>query len=354
VTGPFEAGPLAALVLELVEVPSVTGQEAALANLVEERCRALPGAAVERLGNAVIARTGPPDAPAPALVGHLDTVPAWEGHTPRRQGDRVIGRGAADMKGGDAAVLAVLERAAATGTPAVAVLYDREEGPNDENGMHRVLELSALLGRPPLALVAEPTGSIVHAGCVGSLIGRLTVRGRTGHSARPWEGENAIAAAVPFLQRATASAPRPVVVDGLTFHETLSVTMIAGGVAVNVIPDEVVVGVNARFAPGRTAGEAQAEIEALADGVGTWRWDAPSPSAPPALENPHLQRFLGETGVAVEPKQAWTDVATLAAAGIPAVNLGPGEPSQAHQPEEWVEGAAIARVAALFAAALGL
>jgi succinyl-diaminopimelate desuccinylase len=345
---------MAALALELVEVPSVTGEESALADLVEARCRTLPGTAVERLGNAVVARTGPPEAAAPALVGHLDTVPPWPGHEPRRDRDRVIGRGAADMKGGDAAILAVLERAAAAGVPAVAVLYDREEGPHDENGMHRVLERSVLLGRPSLALVAEPTGSIVHAGCVGSLVGRLTVRGRTAHSARPWEGENAIQAALPFLARAAAFAPRPVLVDGLTFHETLSVTTIAGGVAVNVIPDEVVVGVNARFAPGRTAEDARSEIEALADGVGTWQWEAPSPSAPPGLENPRLQRFLAETGVAVEPKQAWTDVATLAEAGIPAVNLGPGEPAQAHQPGEWVDGAAVARVAALFATALSL
>jgi succinyl-diaminopimelate desuccinylase len=352
VSGAFEAEGLAALAFELVEVPSVTGQEEALADLVEARCRALPGVAVERLGDAVIARTGPADTAAPALVGHLDTVPPWPGHVPRREGDRVVGRGAADMKGGDAAILAALDHAARSGVPALAVFYDREEGPNDENGMHRVLERSELLGRPPLALVAEPTGSVVHAGCVGSLVGRLTVRGRTGHSARPWEGENAIAAAVPFLQLAAAFAPRPVVVEGLTFHETLSVTTIAGGVAVNVIPDEVVVGINARFAPGRTAEEMRAEIEDLADGVGTWAWEVPSPSASPGLENPHLQRFLSATGVAVEPKQAWTDVATLAEAGIPAVNLGPGEPAQAHQPDEWVDGAAIARVAALFVAAL--
>ena len=102
---------LARLALELVAVPSVTGEEAALADLVEARCRALPGVAVERLGNALVARVGDVG-DAVALVGHLDTVPPWEGHEPRLEGTRVIGRGAADMKGGDAAILAVLEECA--------------------------------------------------------------------------------------------------------------------------------------------------------------------------------------------------------------------------------------------------
>ena len=74
-------------------------------------------------------------------------------------------------------------------------------------------------------------------------------------------------------------------------------------------------------------------------------WLDESPPAPPNLTDPTLQAFVAQTGVAVLPKQAWTDVATLHAAGIPAVNLGPGESSQAHQPGEWVEAEAIARVA---------
>ena len=105
---------LARLALELVAVPSVTGEEAPLADLVEARCRALPGVAVERLGNALVARVGERD-DAVALVGHLDTVPLWDGHEPQLDGSRVIGRGAADMKGGDAAILAVLEHCARAG-----------------------------------------------------------------------------------------------------------------------------------------------------------------------------------------------------------------------------------------------
>ncbi len=84
---------LAELTLELVAVPSVTGEEAALADLVEARCRAFPRAQVERLGNAVVVRTGPGDSRAVALVGHLDTVPPWPEHRAYRDGLRVIGRG---------------------------------------------------------------------------------------------------------------------------------------------------------------------------------------------------------------------------------------------------------------------
>jgi succinyl-diaminopimelate desuccinylase len=342
---PLAAEPLARLALALVEVPSVTGDEAALADLVERRCRALPGVAVERIGNGVVARSGPAGAPALALVGHLDTVPPWEGHRPVLEGTRVVGRGAADMKGGDAAILAVLEHAAERGLPLVVVFYDREEGPHVENGIHAVLAGSQLLGRPPFAFVAEPTGGDLHAGCVGVINIDLVFRGRTAHSARPWEGDNAILRAGPFLARAAAAQSRRVEVDGLAFHDTLAVTLAEGGIARNVVPDRLVLGVNARYAPNREPAAAREELEQLVAGEAEIEWLDESPPAPPNLTDPTLQAFVAQGGVSVLPKQAWTDVATLYAAGIPAVNLGPGESSQAHQPGEWVEGEAIARVA---------
>ena len=131
----FEPERLAELTLELVAVASVTGEEAALADLVETRCRSFAGARVERLGNAVVVRTGPDDPSAVALVGHLDTVPPWPGHRAYREGLRVVGRGAADMKGGDAAILAVLEHAAEHDRPALGIFYDREEGLAHLNGL---------------------------------------------------------------------------------------------------------------------------------------------------------------------------------------------------------------------------
>jgi succinyl-diaminopimelate desuccinylase len=339
---------LARLAFELVSVPSATGEEAALADLVEARCRALPGVAVERLGNALVARVGERD-DAVALVGHLDTVPPWEGHEPQLEGTRVIGRGAADMKGGDAAILAVLEHCAGTGDDVVCVFYDREEGPNRENGIHAVLADSQLLRRPAFAFVGEPTGCDIDAGRVGVLNADLVFHGRTAHSARPWEGDSAVLRAVPFLVRAAATPQRPVEVEGLTFHDTLCITQIHGGVARNVVPDRVEIALNVRFAPGREAAVARREIEDLVAGEGELTWIDVSPAAPPRLSEPVLARFLAETGVRVLPKQAWTDVASLQAHGIPAVNYGPGEAHQAHQPGEWVEGDAIARVASTLA-----
>ena len=289
---------LARLALELVAVPSVTGQEAPLADLVEARCRALPGVAVERLGNALVARVGERD-DAVALVGHLDTVPLWDGHEPRLDGSRVIGRGAADMKGGDAAILAVLAHCARTGSEVACVFYDREEGPNRENGIHAVLADSRLLGRPAFAFVGEPTGCDVHAGCVGVLNADLVFHGRTAHSARPWEGESAILRAVPFLERAAATAQRPVEVEGLTFYDTLCITQIHGGVARNVVPDRLELALNVRFAPGRKAEVARREIDDLVAGEGELTWIDESPAAPPRLSAPVLARFLAESGARV-------------------------------------------------------
>jgi succinyl-diaminopimelate desuccinylase len=261
----------------------------------------------------------------------------------------VVGRGAADMKGGDAAILAALEHCAGTGAGVVCVFYDREEGPNRDNGIHAVLAESRLLGRPAFAFVGEPTGCDVHAGCVGVLNADLVFSGRTAHSARPWEGESAVLRAVPFLERAASTVQRPVEVEGLTFYDTLCITEIHGGIARNVVPDRVEIALNARFAPGREAAAVRREIEALVAGEGELTWIDESPAASPSLSEPVLARFLDQTGVRVLPKQAWTDVATLQAHGIPAVNYGPGEAHQAHQPGEWVEGDAIARVASTLA-----
>ena len=341
----FDPIELAALTYELVRIPSVTGNEQAIAADVESRCRALPGVRVERLGNAVLARVGAIDVPAIALVGHLDTVPPWAGHEPTISGTRVIGRGAADMKGGDAVMLAVLERCALDSVPVVAVFYDREEGPNRENGIHEVLDRSTLLGSPVFAFVGEPTSGTIHAGCVGVLNADVVFEGRTAHSARPWEGENAVLAAAPFLEVVRAHTQRAVSVEGLEFFDTLSVTEAHGGIARNVVPDRFTLGVNARFAPGREAREVRAEIEAMVGEAGSVEWLDESPPAMPALADPTLGAFLSIAGVPVFPKQAWTDVATLAARGIPAANYGPGEPSQAHQHGEWVDGEAIADVA---------
>ena len=177
----------------------------------------------------------------------------------------------------------------------------------------------------------------------------LVFHGRTAHSARPWEGDSAVLRAVPFLQRAAATPQRPVEVEGLTFHDTLCITQIHGGVARNVVPDRVEIALNVRFAPGREAAAVRREIEELVAGEGELTWIDESPAAPPRLSEPVLARFLAETGVRVLPKQAWTDVASLQAHGIPAVNYGPGEAHQAHQPGEWVEGEAIARVASTLA-----
>jgi succinyl-diaminopimelate desuccinylase len=340
-----DAERMAELTLELVAIPSVTGEEAELADLVEARCRALAGARVERLGNAVVVRTGPPDPAAVALVGHLDTVPPWADHRPRRDGLRVVGRGAADMKGGDAAILAVLEHAAAHEIPLVGIFYDREEGLAHLNGLGAVLRGSRLIESPSFAFVGEPTSCDVHAGCVGSVNADIEFHGKTGHAARPWEGQNAIIRAAPFLARAAERQSEAVEIDGLTFHNTLTVTMAAGGSARNVVPDSFVLGVNARFAPSRTGEDTRASIERLVQGEGTIVFLDEAPAASPNLDNETLRAFLAATGVDVRPKQAWTDVATLQANGIPAVNYGPGEPGQAHQPGEWVEGEAVARVA---------
>ena len=291
--------------------------------------------------------------PLVALCGHLDTVPVHEEdrHPPRREGGRIVAPGASDMKGGVALMMELAERLPRERRfcDLVLVLYAREEGPYLENELEEVLREPARLAGTDLALCLEPTDNVLQLGCVGSIHATFTFAGRAAHSARPWHGENAIHRAGALLGELAARPPREVRSGGQVFREVTSATRIEGGRARNVVPDRCAVNVNFRFAPDRTPEEAAVELRALGDRHGaTVELVDLSPACPAYGDHPLVRRLVERTGVAAEPKQAWTDVARLSVHGIPAVNLGPGATSQAHQRGEWIEVEALAKGYALY------
>ncbi len=341
-------------VLALCAVSSPTGDESALCDLVEARCVASVGRlAVARDGNNLVvtpvgART---NAPTVLLAGHLDVVRTRHTGPPRIDGERLYGPGAADMKSGLGVMLHLLDDLAAGHRPVytpVFVFYDREEGPYADNGLGTVLARFESLSRAQLAVCLEPSSNALQLGCVGSLHARVTFHGRTAHSARPWQGDNAIHKAGGFLQRLAAQAPRDVGIDGMLYREVMSATMAEGGRGRNVVPDSFTLNVNVRFAPGRSSDDALDDVLGVVAGEGTVEAMDRSPSAVPHGDHA-VVRALVDAGVrGVEPKQAWTDVGRFAQHGIPAVNLGPGTQSQAHQEDEWTDRGALAEGLKLF------
>ena len=340
---------LAALTRELCDIPSVTGDERALCDHLEQWARArFSRGRLRRIGNGLV--LGALDDPRPMvlLVGHLDTVPG--GDLPSRLEEvggeaRVVGLGSSDMKSGDAVMMALAEDLdlAALDLAPVFVFYDREEGPYAENGLGPILDAVPALGRAALAIVLESTDGELQMACQGSLHARLTFEGRRCHSARPWHGENAIHKAAPLLAELAGLAPRPVEIDGFTYVEVLSATLARGGSARNVIPERFELNLNFRFAPGRRIEAAMAEVEGFVGGRARLEWVDRSPAGRVCAHNPLYQRLARLTAAPQTPKQAWTDVARLGERGIDAINYGPGLTRQAHQAGEWVPVAAIAR-----------
>ena len=324
---------LAARTLELCAVPSPIGDEAALAAHVASL---LPGA--RRHGNAVVAGEVSGARPAVLLLGHLDTVPLQAGDFPaRREGGRVFGRGASDMKGALAVMVELWNRLDRTRLPVelVCVFYDREEGPYDGNGLGPLLEARPDLRKAALGLCLEPTDLSLQLGCCGSLHATLAFEGRSAHSARPWQGQNAVHKAGALLAYLNHLPAREVSFGELVFREVMNVTRIEGFTGRNVLPAQCSLNLNYRFAPGRTVDDAVVDLEHLAKQFNaSCTVTDRSPAGPVILDNPLLQELRALTSLPVEPKQAWTDVARLALAGIPAANFGPGEQAQAHQKNE--------------------
>jgi len=337
------AGPVE-LTRQLVDVPSVSGDEEALADQVETVLRSAAHLEVERIGNTLVARTALGRDQRVAVAGHLDTVPLND-NLPSRLEDGVLsGLGSCDMKGGVAVALLLAATLDAPVRDVTWLFYDCEEVESERNGLTRLARSRPELLAADFAVLMEPSGARVEAGCQGTIRVEVTTDGERAHAARSWRGRNAIHAAADVLARLQGYQPRRPVVDGLEFREGLNAVHIEGGVAGNVVPDRCVVTVNHRFAPDRSEEEAVAFVREFFAPYDVTVVDS-APGALPGLSVPAAADFVGAVGGEVAPKYGWTDVARFSALGVPAVNYGPGDPSWAHHRDEHVPVEQIERVA---------
>jgi succinyl-diaminopimelate desuccinylase len=330
----------------LVDVASPSLGEGELADVVEAELAAHPHLTVERIGDNVIARTdlGRPD--RLVLAGHLDTVPANGNERARIDGDTLHGLGSADMKGGLAVFLDLAATVPAPAMDVTYVFYVAEEIAGEHNGLRLLFEERPDLVRGDAAILGEPTDGWLEAGCQGTA--RLAVRfaGARAHTARPWMGLNAIHRLAQLVAAVDGWPGREPVIDGCTYREAMQAVAVAGGVAGNVVPDEATLTMNLRYAPDHDLEQAVAQFTSVAGSTlgatDTVTVVDHAGAAAPGLRHP-LLRQLADT-LPVRAKLGWTDVARFAEHGIPAVNLGPGDPLVAHTAGEFVTRDSLERV----------
>ena len=337
------AGDPVELTAALVDIPSVSGDEALIAESVEAALRAqAPHLEVTRSGNAVLARTALGRGSRVVMAGHLDTVPVNDNFPSSRTAGHLHGLGTVDMKSGDAVMLHLAATLPEPRHDVTFVFYDCEEIEAERNGLGRIeRELPEWLAGD-LAIVCEPSNAVVEAGCQGTMRVELRTSGKRAHTARAWMGSNAIHALSGALATLAAYEARVVDIDGCTYREGLQAVRVGGGVSGNVVPDEAVLTVNHRFAPDRSPADASAHLREVFDGYDLTVTDMAA-GALPGLSAPAAAELVAAAGGDPVAKLGWTDVARFAALGMPAVNFGPGDPVLCHTHQENVPMAQVTR-----------
>lgn len=299
----------------------------------------------------LFATIGPAGQKGYILSGHLDVVPAGEGGWAgdpfllRRQGDRLIARGAVDMKGFVAAVLAAVPQLARMDLARpihIALSYDEEAG--CRGVPHLIARLSTLCAPALGCIVGEPSGLVPVLRHKGKAALRVIARGVSGHSSRPDLGSNAIHTLLPALQAAAAEARAQSSTGPRDPHfeppfSTLQIGKIEGGEALNIIP---------AFASAEIEARAIAEVDPLdllkpvMDEVAACNdVSAEVIAAYPslALDETHpLAALMGQlTGRTPCPAVSYgTEAGLFQAAGVPSIVCGPGDIARAHKPEEYI------------------
>jgi succinyl-diaminopimelate desuccinylase len=295
----------------------------------------------------LVADVGPTDESLPCVVfhGHLDVVPGRaEQFVPRVDGDRLIGRGAYDMKGGLAAMMCALKDLERQERVRVRLLCvpDEESEELDERSTGRFVRLG--LGGS-FAITGEPTNLHIGIAAKGVVVMRIDVHGRAAHSSTPWLGDNAVLKAIDVF-RAIESLPFARESSELFDRPSINLGRIEGGDVLNKVPDHCAMAVDVRYLPHQDPAEILAQVRQIPDIEvrRTFIW----PSVTVSRSDPYVRalhdaiaRSTHTEGISVGRDGA-SDAAAFIQAGIPAVEFGPAGGGH-HGPEEWVSITSLAR-----------
>lgn len=326
---------------QLVDIASPSYQERNIVDALEKLFTGAASLHTTRLGDNLVVRTEHGHSRRLILAGHTDTVPAANNDQAVSREGKMFGVGTTDMKSGLAVFISLLLAHVEAAVDLTLVLYAREEVQASDSGLGELFDQRPDLLTGDLAILGEPTNSMIEAGCQGTLRVALHLDGVRAHTARPWMGDNAIHRLGPLLTHIGNWEPRKPVIGGCEFREALQVVHVAGGGAANVVPDAATVKVNHRFAPDRTGEESLAWVEQF---LRTHLRDSDeiivedlSNGAAPATQHEWVQYLIETHDLSVSGKLGWTDVARFANAGVPAINFGPGDSTVAHTQDEYVE-----------------
>ncbi len=321
------------LTKELIDIESVTGNENAVLDFIEQflLTSEFSGELIRNEGGIIAYH--PSSVSNIALVGHVDTVPIDDQQVYLKDDSKIYGRGSVDMKSGIAVLLEIMN---SNFKNVSGVFYTAEEGPMVNNGLELLMPIIKDNFDLEFAIILEPTNGEVQLGCLGSVNADLQINGKSAHSARPWMGENPILKLSDVINYIEENEIQESVIDGLTFKQIITATTISGGTANNVIPSQVNLNINYRFLPTQSENEAAEFIIETFSKYGVIKIKNTSNGALPNLELQKVKEFISISGAEVTPKQAWTDIARFSAEGIAAVNFGPGDPLLAHSPDEFV------------------
>ena len=325
--------------LALVAIPSVSRDESTIAGGIEAELRTNAALDVERIGDNVVARTTGHHKTRLLVAGHTDTVPGDAGES-AIAGDRLLGVGACDMKGSLSVMLELAKDPTPRSVEVTWVFYAREEIARAESGLLEIAQLRPELLDADAAVLGEPTGGSVEAGCQGTMRVQIELHGSRAHTSRPFTGRNAVHRLGALLQRVASYQPRTTSVDSVDFTEQLQAVSVEGGVAPNVVPDLARCTLNYRVAPDSSRDQALERLRAFlgdlledGDGFEVVDW---APAAAPALSNERLSALVALTNRPARGKVGWTDVATFTEIGVPSTNFGAGDPLLAHRSDEFV------------------
>lgn len=332
------------LLYELVGVASVSTHERQISVFVEERLEELD-MDVTRYGDNLVATLGKGQ-PKLMLCGHLDTVPPY--FPPSFHGGKLFGRGAADDKGGLAAIMDAIARTPKhklKGTLVVAFVIDEEL---QSRGAREVIpHIDASFG-----VVCEPTNLGIINGHKGRLALQITTVGRSAHASRPELGDNAI---VKMAHLLADVEELPLQRHPILGSETLTVSSIASYAAPNVVPDRCTIGVDYRYVPPHDAKSVVKALRSqLPEALIEFTNDSAHFTSPFYLPEHEiidlLKASVQSCGIApiIKTMDASTDAARFNEAGIPTVVFGPGGIDQAHTHDEWINLDELERASAVF------